>query len=133
MSRVKSFSDKVMDSIADHLGLYIFLGAIGLITFMFTTTYTNYTIKIYVRNLDSNVCEMAKMKANKTAVNHLSDQVYQIDTATNRKQIRELYHELTHQPPEITRGAVERMSFNLRSRAVNVWNMPIICYSDNTE
>jgi len=131
MSKAKTFSDKVMDSIAEHLGLYIVIFVVGCFTFAGSVKYDTYTLKKAVKDLDSNVCEMAKTKANKTAVNHLSDQVYQMDTAINRKQIRELYHELTHQPPNVTRGG--SLSFNMKNRAVFIWNMPIVSYSNNTD
>lgn len=116
---------------ANYFGVVVISTIVAFGSFMANQTYQTMKQGMILNQIDSSLSEILKSKANKTAVNHLSDQVYQIDTAVNRRAIRELYHELTHQPPEVTRGG--SMSFNLRNRAVNVWNMPLVVYANKTE
>ncbi len=90
-----------------------------LVTFIFTFNYNVASRK-----------ELAETKANKQALNHCANwlKLKELDTANHFNKSRiDLYFELVHQPPEVTRGAVEKTS------CIKVWNKPPIIYANNTQ
>jgi hypothetical protein len=136
MKHIKTFSEKVMEGMATYLGTIIVIAIVTFFAFMFNQTVQGYRGNMKLDTIMDSIRVLDKNKVDKFTFGVYMEMM---DGKLNmkegeHKQIREALKELQEIHPR-QRGASLRdsIAFNIRNRAVFVWNIPPIIYANNTD